>query len=279
MYKVVIADDEQMIRAGLLSLEWESNNMEIVGVAKNGIEAQEIIDSVKFDILLTDIRMPGIGGLELANNLLAANPMAKTILLSGYGEFEYAKRAIKAEVFEYILKPSTPAELIECANRACQAIKEEQDKQLERNKMQAQIDSYEELIGSKNVVSCSKDEKTDINEMLRYIYKNYEKPLTLSVLAEHCHFSSVYLSHYIKKYTGHTFLEILTSVRMYHAAKLLKETKLRNNEIGCMIGITDERYFGQVFKKTYGVTPNEYRKSNIKLKVSLDEIIKQDEIR
>lgn len=87
MYQIVIADDEQMIRQGLLSLDWEANGMQIVGVAKNGIEAEEIIDSKIFDILLTDIKMPGMDGLELAEHLQHTNPKAKVILLSGYSEF------------------------------------------------------------------------------------------------------------------------------------------------------------------------------------------------
>lgn len=69
------------------------------------------------------------------------------------------------------------------------------------------------------------------------------------------------MSHYIKKETGYTFLEILTSVRMYYAARYLKETRLRNGEICHKIGVPDERYFGQLFKKYYDMTPYEYRKT------------------
>lgn len=81
------------------------------------------------------------------------------------------------------------------------------------------------------------------------------------MLAEEFHYTTVYLSYYIKKETGYTFLEILNSVRMYYAAKYLKETKLKNGEICRRIGIADERYFGQVFKKKYGLPPYEFRKA------------------
>lgn len=97
------------------------------------------------------------------------------------------------------------------------------------------------------------------------------------MLAEEFHFSTVYLSYYIKRYTNHTFLEILTSIRMFHAAKLLKGSNLKNGEIGQRVGVPDERYFGQVFKKTYGITPYEYRKSNISPKISLSELVQNVE--
>lgn len=277
MYKIVIADDEKMIRDGLLSLDWNSHDMEVVGVAKNGVETQEIIDGQVFDVLLTDIRMPGISGLELAKILKENNPSAKTILLSGYGEFSYAQQAIALGVHGYILKPSTPEEILTTVKQACESIEQEKQKNRSMIEMQKKLGDYEEVIGvEKAVLKSGEEEKsTDIQDILRYIYGHYEENLTLSALASHFYFSAVYMSGYIKRYTGHTFLEVLTSVRMYHGAKLLKETKLKNREIGMRIGIPDERYFGQVFKKTFGITPYEYRKSNVEQKVSLEEFIRR----
>lgn len=276
MYRVVIADDEQMIRNGLASLKWADFNMEVIAIARNGVEAEEIIDSTEFELLITDIKMPGMSGLELAKNLAAANPRAKTILLSGYGEFEYARTAISIGVFEYILKPSTPAQILDCARRACEQIEKESIKEEHVAQLRDKIGSYEQLVGSEEVLK--EGGNTDIKDILKYIYAHYKDPLTLAALAGEFHFSTVYLSSYIKKYTEHTFLEILTSVRMYHAAKFLKETKLKNAEIGGRIGIPDERYFGQVFKKTYGMTPHEYRKSSIQPNVSLDRILSREEL-
>ena len=274
MYRIVIADDESMIRQGLLSLDWKANGMEIVGVAKNGIEAEEFIDSQVFDILLTDIKMPGMGGLELAEHLRQANPKAKVILLSGYSEFSYAQKAISLGVYGYILKPSTPKEIIEYVKSACQEIVKEQKKEKDIHTMKSKLESYEEVIGAKQAGEEEKQE-TDIQDILQYIYSHYEENLTLSALAGQFYFSTVYMSCYIKRYTGHTFLEILTSVRMYHAARLLKETKLKNREIGMRIGIPDERYFGQVFKKTYNITPYEYRKSHMEPQESLENFVRK----
>ena len=111
MYRIVIADDERLIREGLAAIAWQEHGIEVIGVVKNGIEAQELIDSTQLDVLLTDIRMPGIDGLELAEYMRKEKPKAKTILLSGYEEFEYERKAIGLGVFGYILKPSEPKAL------------------------------------------------------------------------------------------------------------------------------------------------------------------------
>ncbi len=263
MYRIVIADDERFIREGLKQLEWASQGMEIVGEAKNGIEAMEIIDSTVFDVLLTDIRMPGKTGTELAKHLQQMNSKAKTIILSGYGEFGYAKEAIVSGVFEYILKPSTPEEILDAAKRACEKIEKERDRQEEVEEISKELQEYKKVLGSQPINESQK--KTEIEKILIYIYQHYMEELTLAVLAKHFHFNTIYLSTYIKRNTGRTFLEILTSIRMLQAAELLKTTTLKNAEVGYKVGIPDERYFGQVFKKTYKITPYEYKKSNGKL--------------
>lgn len=275
MFRLVIADDERIMRKGLQSLDWKSHEIEIIGVASNGIETQELIDSCEFDILLSDIRMPGMNGIELAKNLYEANPSAKTILLTGYGEFSYAQQAIAVGVFDYLLKPSTPDIIFECVERACKKILEERGKKKKLEQLEQKLEGYQQVVGVDMAVN-NESSQTEIQDILKYIYAEYARPLTLSMLADHFHFSTVYLSMYIKKYTGHTFLEILTSVRMFHAAQYLKETKMKNSEIGYRIGLYDERYFGQIFKKTFGMTPYEFRKNHDGRKWTLDELMRKD---
>lgn len=258
MYRLLIVDDEQIIRQGLSMLPWEENGIEVVAILKNGIEAEEWIDSHEIDILLTDIRMPGISGIELARIALQNYPDAKVVLLTGYGEFEYAKEAITLGVFDYILKPSTPDEIMECIKGACRKFRQEKDTQKHMEKMKSELEDYSVLIKPSEEEWEVREERID--KIIQFIYANYDKALTLSVLAKEFHFTTVYLSHYIKKETGYTFLEILTSVRMYYAARYLKETKMKNGEICHKVGVPDERYFGQLFKKTYEMTPYEYRK-------------------
>ena len=271
MYKLVIVDDEQIIRNGLKQLNWSECDVEVIAEAKNGIEATEIIDSMEFDILLTDIKMPGRNGIDVSKHLYQTNKKAKAILLSGYGEFDYAKQALSAGVFDYILKPSTAREILEVVGRACDAIKEEKEKEDKVADLEDKVSKFNEVLGAEKVVGSNSNKNNDIQNILKYIYEHYTEQLTLAKLAEHFHFNTVYLSAYIKKKTNYTFLEILTSVRMHHATQLLNTTHLKNGEIGRMVGIYDERYFGQVFKKIYNVTPYEYKKTVKGATITLQE--------
>ncbi len=258
MYRVLIVDDEQIIRKGLQGLPWEENGMTVVAALKNGLEAQEWLNGNETDILLTDVKMPVVSGIELAKIALELYPNLKVVLLTGYSEFEYAREALRLGVFNYVLKPSTPKEIMECMKSACEKINSEKLSREEMNKLKSDLDKFSVLVKSDEGINV--DEEDKINKIIQYIYSNYNKEITLTVLSQEFYFTTVYMSSYIKKCTGHTFLEILTSVRMYYAAKYLKETKFKNGEICHRVGINDERYFGQIFKKSYGMTPYEYRK-------------------
>lgn len=259
MYKLIIADDEYMIRQGLSMLPWKEHGIELAGVFGNGMAAAEWVNSHEPDILMTDIRMPGMSGLELAKMALGNYPHIKVILLSGYEEFEYAREAVRFGAFDYILKPSTPEVIISCVKKACEKYEQERQERKKTERLSAEMESYSVLV--KPPQDMASGTKSGISQIIQYIYAHYNTELTLSVLAEEFHYTTVYLSYYIKKETGYTFLEILNSVRMYYAAKYLKETKLKNGEICHRIGIADERYFGQVFKKKYGLPPYEFRKA------------------
>lgn len=122
MIHLLIADDEAIIRKGLLSLDWESIGVHIVGAVSNGIEALEMVQSQKVDIVLSDIRMPGMDGIELAQFLKSNELCVKMIFLSGYDDFQYAQEATKWGVSEYILKPTKPEEIFSCVIRVYEGL-------------------------------------------------------------------------------------------------------------------------------------------------------------
>ena len=118
MLKLLIAEDEHLALDMLSSMEWESIGVAVVGKAENGKEALALAKSVKPDIIISDIRMPEMDGLALAETITNLLPDTKFIILSAYNEFEYAQRAVNCGVFEYILKPYTADELLNVAERA-----------------------------------------------------------------------------------------------------------------------------------------------------------------
>ena len=119
MHSIVIADDESLIVNGLAEkVDWAAMDGKVVGVATNGLQALQLIESLDPDILITDIVMPGKTGLELAEWIRQHNRRTEVILLSTYDNFEYARDALRIGVCDYILKPIDIDKLKEAANKA-----------------------------------------------------------------------------------------------------------------------------------------------------------------
>lgn len=113
MLRMIIADDERIIRETICKLiDWESLGIQIVGLCKNGLEAYDAIIDEYPDIVLTDIKMPGLSGLDLIEKLTQTHERIQFIILSGYGEFEYAKKAMRYGIKHYLLKPCNEQQII-----------------------------------------------------------------------------------------------------------------------------------------------------------------------
>ena len=112
MYTVIVADDEEEIRRALVrKIDWNSLGFELVGEASNGAEALDLTEKLCPDLLLTDIMMPFIGGIELARQVREVRPSTQIVFLTGYEVFEYAKQAIQYNIISYLLKPISADEL------------------------------------------------------------------------------------------------------------------------------------------------------------------------
>lgn len=114
MYTIVVADDEEELRRAIIrKVDWEAIGFQVVGEAENGIEALELVGEREPDLLLTDIRMPFISGLELARQVREVRPSTQIAFLSGYDDFSYAQEAIRYNIISYMLKPISMEELTE----------------------------------------------------------------------------------------------------------------------------------------------------------------------
>lgn len=142
LYRVLLVDDEEDIRVGISrKMDWNSLGFTLVGEAENGEEALELSEQLQPDVVLTDIKMPFMDGLELCRHLKQSLPAAKLVVFSGFDDFEYARQAIGMDVFEYILKPINAPELSQVMTR----LREQLDRQMaERRDMEALRHRYEE---------------------------------------------------------------------------------------------------------------------------------------
>lgn len=112
MIKAIVVDDEILTREGIsANIPWEKLGYELVAVCADGREARDYVQGHEVDVVLTDICMPYMDGLQLSEFLYHEYPQIKIIIFSGYDEFEYAKQALKYQVSEYLLKPVTASEL------------------------------------------------------------------------------------------------------------------------------------------------------------------------
>lgn len=118
MYKILLVDDEILVRDAIReNIDWKGMDCELVGDCENGQQAAEFVQNHEVDIVLTDICMPYMDGMELSHFLHDNYPDIIIVIFSGFGEFEYAKRAIQYNVSEYMLKPITAMELTKVIER------------------------------------------------------------------------------------------------------------------------------------------------------------------
>ena len=128
MLKVFLVEDEIVMREGIKkNIQWEKEGFEFVGEASDGELAYPLIQKTRPDILITDIRMPFMDGLELSRLVKQELPDTKIMILSGYDEFEYAKEAINIGITDYLVKPISGAKLLEAVKKVAQIVEEEKE--------------------------------------------------------------------------------------------------------------------------------------------------------
>ena len=236
MKTVLIVEDEKLIRQGLRKMIQRSGvPVEVIMECNNGETALEILKEQSIDVMFTDIRMPKISGLDLCRHIFERKYSTKVMILSGYGEFEYAKQAIQYGVSEYLLKPILKEEFEEIL-----------EKMLERH--------FAEEI--------KKQEKTGdiVQEVETYIREHVEDDLSLELLAGVVHLNPSYLSRYFKDSTGENLSNFVTRCKMEKAAWLLEHTEQKINEIMQRLGYQKSQHFAKIFREQYGVSPKDYKR-------------------
>lgn len=245
--KVLIVDDEPYMIDYIKKLvDWESYGFEQVLTANGGSLARDLIEKHHPDLLITDIKMPKISGLDLSQMIDENQLGTKVIIISGYGEFEYAKQALRYGVSEYLVKPVLKKDLVEALERILQ------------RELEKEGGGEEERLGPPG-------DKTDVIAYVKnYIHENFDQNLSLDVLGETVHLHPAYLSKIFKEVTDMNLSGYIVDIRMQKAAELLIQTDLKVYEVMEMIGYQKSQYFSKLFKEKFGVTPKEYRRTLMK---------------
>ncbi|WZL82421.1 response regulator [Vallitaleaceae bacterium 9-2] len=155
MYKLLIIDDEPEIRKGIKNvIQWEANNITVCAEASNGIEALSLIDEIRPDIILVDIRMPKMDGLELLKVLKEQNTPFHAIVLSSYDEFSYAQQAMALGVQSYLLKPSRPAQILDAVLKIIASIESASAKEQKIAELYNQVKHKNSLLKDRYLIQC-----------------------------------------------------------------------------------------------------------------------------
>ena len=239
--RLLMIDDEQtsfeIVKA---TIDWKSLDI-VPEYAESAADAMEKIKEEIPDIVLTDIMMPGMDGFELIEWIKTNSYNCEIIILTAYGTFEYARKALDFGVTGYLLKPLNEAELKELINKAIYNISQ--------NSRQA---------GHLNSVNYS----LPVRLACEYIDKNYQEDINLNKISNYVSLSKNYFCNIFKKETGITIWDYLIRIRMEEAKRMLLETEQKTYEISERVGYDDPSYFGRLFKKYTGFTPIEFRDSS-----------------
>lgn len=248
MFKVLIADDEEFIRERVINnMPWGEIGFEVAGCASDGELALKMARECHPDVILTDILMPNMTGLELAQCVKSEFPHIKVALMSAYDDFQYAKEAIRFGVKGYLLKPIIRDEFIELFQGVANDLKKEAGQP---------VYSVNHL-----VVRTNGDRNSYVAVAKQYIAENYTERIRLEDVSERLHVNPNYFSTLFKRETGKNFIDYLNEVRINESMKLLLHTDYKVFEISMSVGYGNFSYFNKIFKRLSGVTPQTYRES------------------
>ncbi|TCL56967.1 AraC family two component transcriptional regulator [Kineothrix alysoides] len=234
MKTIVIVEDEFRIRQGLGSLINKVDmGCKVIGEAENGYEGLKMIQDLEPDIVITDIQMPKIDGLQMIEKAKEMGAACTFVILSGYADFEYARRGMRLGVKEYLLKPATISSvkelLLKLAGNGEEAYRPGEEE-------------YSEMV----------------KEMIAIMEKSYGMRLGLDTFAEKFRLTPEYISNLFAKETKMTFSNYLKKVRIEKAKELILSTDMKIYEVACSVGYSDQKYFSKVFKEYTGVSAKQF---------------------
>ncbi|WP_442955697.1 response regulator transcription factor [Paenibacillus sp. IITD108] len=272
MWRVILVEDEVFVRESVKELiDWNSMGFEVAGEAGNGVEALQLIHDMKPDLVLADIIMPQMDGIELLKKTREAGYKTKFVMLTCMSEFEYLRQAMEYGASNYILKLSMN---VKDLRETLGKIREELNKELaetasvqgtgtnapSKNNPASEDSAKHPAVGIK--LEEEKITHPEVNKIIAYIEEHYAEDLSVKFLSQYVVMGENYVSSLFKKKTGQTLIHYLHQVRVEKAIWYLKNSKLAISEIGAKVGFVNDNYFIKIFKRFTNETPSQYRKQH-----------------
>lgn len=250
MYRLIIIDDDVDGCSNLANyFPWQEAGFRLMERFYDGYSAYQYLLENQVDVIFSDIKMPIMNGLEMAEKLSVMNRPEIMVFISGYKDFDYARKAMEYGVKYYLLKPVTYQEIRQKLTEITAMLER---RQCEPPRQGGSIDDLQ------------------IDRIKNYVRDHY-KTASLMAVADYTNMNQSYLSRYFKKKTGENLSSYITRVRMKQAVRLLQDERQKNiYAIGEQVGYTNAARFAQAFCKHYGVTPNAYRRDFSRIRMPED---------
>jgi two-component system response regulator YesN len=249
MISVMVVDDEKYVRAGIINeTDWALIGCEVVAEASDGEAAFKTAEESRPDLVISDIKMPKMDGIALAEKLLARFPNIKIIFLTAYSDFEYARQAVRLGVSDYLLKPFKDGELEASIQRLLH---------LHPN-APANVNELEDKL----IALKKRDEIANryVQSAVAFIEDRFADPdFSVGGLAESMGVSEGHITRLFKAETGMGINNYLTRYRIKRAMDYLKDVQTKVYEVAEKVGYRDIAYFSNTFKKLVGRSPSDYQ--------------------
>jgi two-component system, response regulator YesN len=246
---VLIVDDEELSRLAVRKLLGRLfPELPVAGEAENGRLAVEMSESLRPELVLMDIKIPGLNGIDAAERIRAALPSAKIIILSAYDSFGFAQRAINMGLSGYLLKPVSEAEFVKVVGQALAEIK-------------AARGSRASAPAPRPDEGCPKAGAQALDARSRIELAIASLPLcelSLERVAEALSMSPQYLSRLFKELFGVKFVERATTLRLDAAMVILETEEVTVEELCRRLGWSDAAHFSRLFREREGLTPKAF---------------------
>lgn len=238
MYRVVIIDDNKLIADSLANFPiWTENGCRVEQVCYDSTEGKSAIESLRPDIIITDIRMPGLSGLDLIDTVRSAVPKARVIFVSAYDSFEYAQRALRMGAQDYLLKPFSKETIAQAVAGAVCYLDEHARAQEQPEEEEAPL----------------------LKPIIEYMMERIDRHITAEEVARVFYMSTSRLDKLIQKHTGGGFQRLHISLRMKRAKELLLDVRNNIEDIAQKIGYKNYASFYRAFTREFSMPPTEYR--------------------
>ncbi len=229
MYKLLVVDDEFNIRDGIANaIAWDGICAQVVGTAVDGADALKKAEVLLPDIVITDVNMDNMDGLDLTDRLKQKYPSMKVIILSGYDEFEYVRRALELKVCSYVMKPVRSKELIETVRNAIAEIEEDKKLREKINSMEMEIDRNKALLTERflfDLIHGNIEGRNEFDSRAEFLNVRFERAYYTCFLVSIPEYQAISREQGIKKLQSVTYSirEIFCNV-------------MNDYEIRCLVG-------------------------------------------